>query len=68
MEKGKKMMYFITFLAGMGFAALVDLTIQAVRRHRGVPLDIEKETFTIDPTTTKVGTNQMARVRQEMGI
>lgn len=61
--------YFITFLAGVGFAALVDLVIDAIRRRRTrIALDIENDAFTIDPTTTNVGTEQMARLRQEMGL
>lgn len=72
--KGRiNMMYFITFLAGMGFAALLDLTIQAIQRHRMVPLALDIETgvtevFAIDPTTTKVGNDQLARLREQMGL
>jgi len=62
--------YFLTFLAGMGFAALIDFTIQTVRRWRvrtpvGPP---PSETFAIDPDTTQVGKKQMASLADSLGI
>lgn len=69
--KGKiKMVYFLTFLAGMGFAALIDFTIQVIKRYRfRASLDIENDVpFAIDPDTTQVGKKQMAALADSLGI
>ena len=65
--------YFITFLAGMGFAALVDFTVQLYRKRRDATSEriadrVVTEVFAVDPTSTQVGNKQMARLRKEMGI
>ena len=72
------MSYFLTFLAGMGFAALVDFVYASFLRYRirrmPLTLDIENREvsgsmeFAVDPSTTAVGDDQMARLRKEMGI
>ena len=65
------MMYFITFLAGMGFAALVDFIAQLYIRRRNatsarIADRVVNKVFGVDPD--KVGTDQMARIRNQMGI
>ena len=63
--------YFITFLAGMGFAALVDLVVQVYRKRRDATSEriadrVVDEVFGADPD--KVGTDQMARIRDQLGM
>ncbi len=66
------MMYFVTFVAGMGFAYALDLVVvRYLQRKARLSLDIEtgvREVFAVDPTSTKVGKKQMAKLRKEMGI
>ena len=63
--------YFLTFLAGMGFAALVDFVVQLVRRRMNATSEavadrVVDKVFGADPD--KVGADQMARIRSRMGI
>ena len=65
--------YFIMFLAGMGFAALIDFTVQLYRKRRDATSEriadrVVTEVFAVDPTSTKVGDKQMARLRGQLGI
>lgn len=66
-----KMGYFLTFLAGMGFAALIDLTSQLIRRRMNAASEyaatrVVEKVFALDPK--KVGEDQMARLRDKMGL
>ena len=63
--------YFLTFLAGMGFAALVDFVVQVVRRRMNATSEriadrVVDKAFGVDPD--KVGTDQMARIRTQLGM
>ncbi len=63
------MVYFLGFISGMGFAALVDFVIQIVRRRRiTVPSPPVDRPFAIDPDTTQVGKKQMAALADSLGI
>ena len=65
--KGRiKMVYFIVFLAGMGFAALIDFTVQLIRRRRIAATVAPVSNVAVDPV--KVGVDQMARLRDQMGM
>lgn len=63
------MSYFIIFLAGMGFAALVDFAYAGFLRYRvrnTVPVIEDSLMLAVDPD--KVGSDQMARIRDQLGV
>ena len=60
------MVYFIVFLAGMGFAALIDFTVQLIRRRRIATTVAPILNVAVDPV--KIGVDQMARLRDQLGV